>query len=220
MMRGTTRARSETLLSQLAGRLSVRNLRLASGLILFTYIAVHLSNHALGLDLARDRRSRHGGGGRGLVQLAGHAAAVRRGGDPLPGRALGGVRTTHVPPAAGRAPAHRPRLHAADPPDRPRHVHSARLRPVRSVVGLHPRGRRSLGNGFAGAATGPAGAGMAARLPRLAFRLQPATALSAAAIRAVRCCAAAAGALGARLHRHGTGARDQSDGRPRWRKPI
>ncbi len=37
------------MLSQLAGRLSVRNLRLASGLILFTYIAVHLSNHALGL---------------------------------------------------------------------------------------------------------------------------------------------------------------------------
>jgi adenylate cyclase len=40
---------SETLLSELAAKLSIRNLRLASGLVLFTYITTHLINHALGL---------------------------------------------------------------------------------------------------------------------------------------------------------------------------
>src|ERR1700752_950586 len=40
---------SETLLSELAAKLSIRNVRLASGLVLFAYIAAHLINHALGL---------------------------------------------------------------------------------------------------------------------------------------------------------------------------
>jgi adenylate cyclase len=40
---------SETLLSELAAKLSIRNLRLASGLVLFAYILAHLVNHALGL---------------------------------------------------------------------------------------------------------------------------------------------------------------------------
>jgi adenylate cyclase len=40
---------SETLLSELAAKLSIRNLRLVSGLVLFTYITAHLINHALGL---------------------------------------------------------------------------------------------------------------------------------------------------------------------------
>ena len=40
---------SETLLSELAAKLSIRNLRLASGLVLFAYITAHLINHALGL---------------------------------------------------------------------------------------------------------------------------------------------------------------------------
>jgi adenylate cyclase len=41
--------RSERLFSDLASRSFRRNLRLASGLVLFTYIAAHLINHALGL---------------------------------------------------------------------------------------------------------------------------------------------------------------------------
>src|SRR5262245_58645556 len=44
-----SRSRSEMLLSEFAAWVSVRNLRLASGLVLFTYIAAHLINHALGL---------------------------------------------------------------------------------------------------------------------------------------------------------------------------
>jgi adenylate cyclase len=40
---------SGTLLSELAGKLSIRNLRLASGLVLFSYIVLHLTNHALGI---------------------------------------------------------------------------------------------------------------------------------------------------------------------------
>jgi adenylate cyclase len=44
-----SRSRSETLLSELAARLTIRNLRLASGLVLFAYITAHLINHALGL---------------------------------------------------------------------------------------------------------------------------------------------------------------------------
>jgi adenylate cyclase len=49
MMRGAARGLSEAVLPQLGAWLSVRNLRLVSGLILFTYIAAHLCNHALGL---------------------------------------------------------------------------------------------------------------------------------------------------------------------------
>ncbi len=37
------------MLSELAAKLSIRNLRLASGLVLFAYITAHLINHALGL---------------------------------------------------------------------------------------------------------------------------------------------------------------------------
>ena len=40
---------SETLLSRLTSRVTRRHLRLASGLVLFTYIGAHLVNHALGL---------------------------------------------------------------------------------------------------------------------------------------------------------------------------
>jgi adenylate cyclase len=36
-------------LSELAGKLTIRNLRLVSGLILFSYITLHLINHALGI---------------------------------------------------------------------------------------------------------------------------------------------------------------------------
>jgi len=48
-MRGTLNFSSESLLSGLAAWVSIRNLRLASGLVLFGYILAHLVNHALGL---------------------------------------------------------------------------------------------------------------------------------------------------------------------------
>ena len=48
-MRGALIVRSEHLFSELAARISIRNLRLASGLVLFAYILAHMINHALGL---------------------------------------------------------------------------------------------------------------------------------------------------------------------------
>jgi adenylate cyclase len=48
-MRAALKFRSEHLFSELAARVSLRNLRLASGLVLFAYITAHLINHALGL---------------------------------------------------------------------------------------------------------------------------------------------------------------------------
>jgi adenylate cyclase len=48
-MRGALNFWSKDLLSELAAKASIRNLRLASGLVLFAYIAAHLVNHALGL---------------------------------------------------------------------------------------------------------------------------------------------------------------------------
>src|SRR6266849_8109302 len=48
-MRGALKFWSKDLLSELAAKASIRNLRLASGLVLFAYIAAHLVNHALGL---------------------------------------------------------------------------------------------------------------------------------------------------------------------------
>jgi len=48
-MHQALRFRSESLLSELATRLSIRNVRLATGLVLFAYISAHLVNHALGL---------------------------------------------------------------------------------------------------------------------------------------------------------------------------
>jgi adenylate cyclase len=48
-MREALKFSSADVLSELATRVSVRNLRLASGLVLFAYIAAHLINHALGL---------------------------------------------------------------------------------------------------------------------------------------------------------------------------
>ena len=44
-----SRSRSEMLVSEFAARVSIRNLRLASGLVLFAYILAHMVNHALGL---------------------------------------------------------------------------------------------------------------------------------------------------------------------------
>jgi hypothetical protein len=38
-----------------------RNLRLASGLMLFIYVAAHLVNHTLGLGIGRRRRTRSSG---------------------------------------------------------------------------------------------------------------------------------------------------------------
>ena len=38
-----------------------RNLRLASGLMLFSYVAAHLVNHTLGLGIGRRRRTRSSG---------------------------------------------------------------------------------------------------------------------------------------------------------------
>src|SRR6266849_10857901 len=48
-MRGALKFWSKDLLSELAAKASIRNLRLASGLVLFSYITAHLVNHALGL---------------------------------------------------------------------------------------------------------------------------------------------------------------------------
>src|SRR5690242_19259137 len=45
----TTVARSEQLFSERFASSLRRNLRMASGLILFTYIGAHLLNHSLGL---------------------------------------------------------------------------------------------------------------------------------------------------------------------------
>ena len=61
---------------------------------------------------AQDRRSRARVRGRGLGKLARHGPAVRRLRDPFRARALVGVRTAHLPPAAARTAAHRARLHA------------------------------------------------------------------------------------------------------------
>src|SRR5262249_16982786 len=74
-------------------------------------------------------------------------------------------------------------------------------------------GRQSVGRRPARIATGPAGAGMAARLSRLEFRIQAAAAVPTIAPRAVCHCAVVASVLGARLHRHGTRAFHQSRGR-------
>ena len=168
-----------------------RSLRLASGLVLFTYITAHLVNHALGLVSLKTAEAGARIRGRGLVEPARHRAAVRRVRDPFRARAVVGVRAAHLPPAAARAAAHRARLHPADPADRTRRQHQAGVGAVRDAVGLRAGGGHALVHGLAGHAARRDGAGLGARLPRAAFPAQPPAALSQAALRAVRLRAAA-----------------------------
>ena len=95
------RMESETLPSELAFTGMRRNLRLASGLVLFIYIALHLLKPRARADLARCRGERSGARGRALVQPARHAAALWRvrGAFPAGAGAVYERRTFRLPPA-------------------------------------------------------------------------------------------------------------------------
>ena len=177
---------------------------MGSGLILFFYITAHLVNHALGLVSLQTAE-------------AGMSIAVEVW-YSLPGTVLlyGAVavhfvmalvavyerRTFRLPPLE----LIRIALGFSMPVLLIGHVarDAACLRPLRALVGLHARGRQSLGVGTARLAIGADGAGLASRLPRAALCVQPAAAVPAVPAGPVCHRAAAAGPLGARIYRDGT----------------
>ena len=200
------------LLARLTSSTVRRNLRMASGLILFTYIGAHLFNHALGL-ISLDAAE------------AGMEIAVEVW-YSLPGTillygaarlhfllALWAVyerRTFRLPPAELLRIA----LGFTMPIMLIGHAVATRLAydTVRVVVGLHARGLQYLGVGFARLAAGPDGARMAAWLSRTAFRVQPPP-----LYRRLRFVLFAVALLlpvfsGAGLHRDGAADRGQSSG--------
>ena len=69
----------------------VRRLRLASGLVLFTYVFLHFINHSLGNISLEAMEQRRGGPGMDLARPDRYRRALRRLRDPPPARLLGAL---------------------------------------------------------------------------------------------------------------------------------
>ena len=204
------------MFSDRASSLLRRNLRMASGLVLFVYIGAHLFNHALGLI------SLH-------AAETGMELAVEVWYSPVGTLLLYGAAATHFFMALWAV--YERRTFRLPPAELLRialgftlpilligHAASTRLayETVRSVLGLHEGHFQYMGERFARLSIGLDGSGMAARLHGPALCFEPASDLPATAICAVCRGAAAAGAFGAGLYRHGAGARHQPGRRRRF----
>ena len=169
-----------------------RDLRLASGLILFTYIALHLTNHALG-----------------LVSLSFAEAGLRIAvsfWQSLPGTTLlYGAAATHflLSPPTGRTGAHRARSMVAPFSHWARRHNAAPIRVVRRSAAIHTHRLDIVGVGCTGTPIRTARTGLVARLYGSVPSFQPTAAFSTATVHPVRFCLAGAGTRRPWFPRHG-----------------
>jgi hypothetical protein len=118
-------------------RITRRNLRLSTGLVMFTYVTFHFIGHATGLWSIDAAEKVLGVAVCGCGTPARYRAAVFRRGDPHRARVPRGLRAAHAAHAAGAAAAHRARVRHADAADRPSRGDAHRGRGARLAPTYH-----------------------------------------------------------------------------------